>query len=251
MSYINFKMASAVAQGVYHIEDNIPLEDVVKLVNKENFKFFGVADGAGSAKYAKESAEIILSMLSFELEINSIKYLQSKNIEASLKKYIESVLYTYSILNNIEFKELCSTLVAIAIFGEHYIQIHIGDGLLISIDNNNKLKLLSEPYHGRFANYTVFCNTVEQNDRVRVKRGKTEDIKNGFLVCSDGIEDSLYDSATGKISEVVTDMINWLDEYSEDEVSDILEHNLKVHFAEESGDDLSIVIAKGFKDENI
>jgi serine/threonine protein phosphatase PrpC len=249
MSYINFKVASGLMQGVSHKESNTPCEDAVMVVNKSKCKFFGVADGAGYAQYAKEAAEIILKMLPFELELNSDKYLDSKNIAFELTKYIESVIYTYSIMYKIDFHELASTLIGVFIINDMYIQIHVGDGLLIGVNDKNELKLLSEPFHGKFSNYTVFCNTTHQIDRVRVKVGNISDIVNGLLICSDGIEDSLYDSFEKSVSIVAKDMIDWLDQFSENEVCEILQHNLEEHFSQLSSDDLSIVIAKGVRDE--
>jgi serine/threonine protein phosphatase PrpC len=251
MSYINFKIASGLMQGVSHKESNAPCEDAVMVVNKSRYKFVGVADGAGYAKHAKEAAEIILHMLPFELELNSNKYLQSNDIAFELTKYIESVIYTYSIVHKVEFNELASTLIGVFIIDELYIQIHVGDGLLIGINENNEINILSEPYHGKFSNYTVFCNTTHQIDRVRVKIGNINDIVNGLLLCSDGIEDSLYDSFEKSVSIVAKEMIDWLDEYSEDEVCKILQHNLQEHFSQLSSDDLSIVIAKGVKDAKL
>ncbi|MDF1876123.1 protein phosphatase 2C domain-containing protein [Sulfurimonas sp. SAG-AH-194-I05] len=252
MIYSNYKVASATRQGVAHLSKGIACQDKVNIVQKEDFIFLGLADGAGSALYCEEAAEFILVRLSIELDVNRDKYFNSEDTAKNITMYVEYALYTYSIVHELKFEELASTLLCVVLIKDIYLIIHVGDGVIASINQDNELVVASEPENDEeFCNYTVFVNTVLAKDRVRVKVGDIQEIKNGVLLCSDGIEGSIFNYQTNEMAEVTRTMINWLDAYDEEYVSQALALNLKSNFSKLSSDDLSIIIMKGIKDESI
>jgi len=252
MIYSNYKVASATRQGIAHLSKGVPCQDKIKVVQKEDYIFLGLADGAGSALYCEEAAEFILARLSIELDVHRDKYFNSKDTAKTITMYVEYALYTYSIIHELKFEELASTLLCVVMVKDIYLIIHVGDGVIATIDEDNELVVASKPENDdEFCNYTVFVNTVLAKDRVRVKIGKIEEIKNGVLLCSDGIEDSIFNYQTNEMAEVTRTMITWLDAYDEEYVSQALALNLKSNFSKLSSDDLSIIIMKRVEDEII
>lgn len=110
---------------------------------------------------------------------------------------------------------------------------------------------MSLPENGEYANETFFTTTTSYKQRLRILQGYSKDISNGLLLCSDGIEDLIYNYQTLEVTPIVKTIIEWLDAESEDDVSQILSHNLKNNFSKRSDDDLSIIIYKEIEDESI
>ena len=145
-------------------------------------------------------------------------------------------------MKNVEIKDLSSTLQFIAVYYDEYIIVHIGDGVIGTLNNNDNLSVLSAPENGEYSHLTYFTSTLDSK-RVRIYRGKIKDI-NGLILMSDGVEESLYNYQTKELAPVTGEIIKWLDYGNEKEVSSALDENLKNVFAVKSSDDLSIAILR-------
>lgn len=248
----NYKVATAIQQGTSHIKNrNIPCQDVVLVKSTDDIIFLGLADGAGSKLQSQDGAKHILDALLVELTTNLNFYLESDDIRSNLTNFIETSLHLYASDNDITFEQLDSTLLVVLIYNGKYLLLHIGDGLIVSIDLNKDLQILSLPENGEYANETFFTTTCSYKQRLRILQGYSKDISNGLLLCSDGIEDLIYNYQTLQVTPIVKTIIEWLDAESEDHVSQILSHNLKNNFSKRSDDDLSIIIYKEIEDESI
>ena len=246
----NFKVATALRQGISHKADNTPCQDAIKVVKRDNFIFLGIADGAGSKLYAKEAAEFILNRLALEFEEMIGYYLISSNIEKELIIKIESILHTYSEVYNIDYNQLSSTLIFVVISNNQCLIGHIGDGVVATLENNT-LIVKSEPQNFEYANETVFCNSEFYSNRLRLQKCNYKSIKNGIILASDGVEDTIYNYSTNSMANICKTMINWLDIYNEEEVSEGLYYNLEHKISKLSNDDLSIIVAKGVTSETV
>jgi serine/threonine protein phosphatase PrpC len=248
----NNKIASATQQGTSHMANgNKPCQDIVLVDNLNDTVFLGLADGAGSKKNSQHAAKVILDALFIELTGNLYYYLKSKNMQKELTKFIEDILYIEVKGNKLDFEEMASTLLLVIVYKDKYLLLHIGDGLIVSIDEEDKFRILSLPENGTYENETYFINTVEYKERLRISQGDRKDIANGLLLCSDGIEDLIYNYQTLEVSPLVRTMIDWLDTESEKYVSEILAYNLEKNFSQKSDDDLSIIIYKEITDESV
>lgn len=240
----NYKIASAITQGVSHKRSNTKCEDALLTLKKDKFIFLGVADGAGSKKDAYFASWFILHSLALEFENKLDEYLECDDSSKKMLSFIEKSLYVLSKYTSLEFEELSSTLIFALILEDEYLVGHIGDGIVVNITAEHELNILSKPENFEFANETVFCNAIGYKDRLRVYRGNIADIQNGLLLCSDGIEDAIYEYKEDKVVSVCSKMIKWLDIYDEKKVSQALLHNLERNISKVSSDDLSIVILK-------
>ncbi len=251
MKSYNFNLAYAVERGANHVQNHSECQDRIQIVQTDSYLFMGLCDGAGSVVNSGEGAEFILEELSIEFQNNREIYFTDKNASALLTEFIEKKLERYSIEKKMEFDSLASTLLLVVIHKEQYLIAHVGDGIIIGVTDTNELEVLSEPENGEFSNLTYFLTSISYKKRLRLKMGKTQSLCNGLLICSDGVQELLFNEQSKDIASITKTMIDWLDEYSSNEVSQHLSFNLKKNFMKKSSDDLSLIILKGKQDATI
>ena len=269
-----WKIASSYIIGQGHISKNIPCQDrtfklvdkkfLKKVIKKKVFKnrkaikrtknildnknsFYGLslADGAGSCKHSDIGAELMTKKILQYLKINFDSLFKDENIKLRLIKYIEDTLKKRG-TNNILFKDLSSTLLFIAIKNNQFIIGHIGDGVIGMLDNKNNLKTISKPDNGEFSNSTFFTTSIKYQERLRILKGTLKN-STGFILMSDGVEESLYDKKKESLSDTNKIIINWLKNNSEENVEKALSNNLEQIISKQTTDDCSIGIMKFLK----
>lgn len=265
-----WKLASNYVIGKGHISKNIPCQDRTCIMKNEVFKsikikkketkskvcscskiildktnsFYGLslADGAGSCKHSDIGAEFICKRIltyinnEFDLLYNNDK------MQLNLTNYIESSLNEIS-NENISFKDLSSTLLFVAIKSNKFIIGHLGDGVIGMLDKFNHLKVISKPDNGEFSNATYFTTSISYPNRLRLIKGILKNSR-GFIIMSDGCQESLYDKRTETLSEINKELINWLENNNEKEVEKALFYNLEQIIRNKTQDDCSIGIMR-------
>jgi len=267
----DWKIASSYIIGQGHISKNIPCQDrtfklvdkkiLKKVVKKKIFKnrkaikttikvldnqnsFYGLslADGAGSCKHSDIGAELMTKKILYYIKENFYSLFNDEDIRMTLINYIEDELKKRT-TTSISFKDLSSTLLFVAIKNNKFIIGHIGDGVIGMIDNKNNLKTISKPDNGEFSNSTFFTTSVRYKERLRILKGTLKNA-NGFILMSDGSEDSLYDKKKEILSDTNKIIINWLEDNSEKKVEKALYNNLAKIISKQTNDDCSIGIMK-------
>jgi len=267
----SWKIASSYIIGQGHISKNIPCQDrtfklidkqfikrvvkrktyknrksikVVKKIldNKKTFYGLSLADGAGSCKHSDIGAELITKKILNYTKMNFSILFKDENIRFNLSAYIESELQKRT-TNNIIFKDLSSTLLFIAIRNNKFIIGHIGDGVIGMLDNKNNIKTISKPDNGEFSNSTFFTTSTKYIERLRILKGTLKNSR-GFILMSDGAEESLYDKKKESLSDTNKIIINWLEKNSEKDVEKALYNNLEQVISQQTSDDCSIGIMK-------
>ena len=267
----SWKIASSYVIGQGHIAKNIPCQDrTFKLIDKKFIKkeikrklfknrkaikinrntldyknsFYGLslADGAGSCKHSDIGAELITKKILHYLKLNFDNLSKDENIRLTLTSYIENELKNRT-SNNILFKDLSSTLLFIAIKNNRFIIGHIGDGVIGMLDKKNNLKTISKPDNGEFSNSTFFTTSVKYQERLRILKGTLNNAI-GFILMSDGVEESLYDKKEESLSDTNKIIINWLKHNTEKDVEKALYNNLEQILSKQTSDDCSIGIMR-------
>lgn len=243
----HWKIASAYTQGRSHIANNTPCQDrTFKLIKKHKTgTFYGLslADGAGSCKYSDIGAEIATYESLIFLK-SKFSFLFSKQDPAKyIISHIESKLKDKAKANGYNFNELSSTLLFIAIKNNQFIIGHIGDGVIGMLDGENKISTISQPENGEFANSTYFTTSLKYKTRLRIIKGN---LKNslGFILMSDGTEESLYDKKNKKLIDTNAIIINWLESNDEEDVEKALSNNLKDVISKKTTDDCSVGVIR-------
>lgn len=238
--------AYAVQQGVSHKISDTPCQDSVLIKKAEGYLFLGLADGAGSARHSDIGSNLILKFLAVHMQISFDYYTKNEAVaNKNLLGRIHLALTKIAHMKEVKVEDLSSTLLFVAIYYGEIIIVHIGDGVIGILDEEDTLSVLSEPENGEYAHLTYFTTTLNAN-KIRIYKGNIRDI-NGLVLMSDGVEDSLYDSKTKDLVPVTKNIIQWLDQGNEEEVSSALDENLKNVFVLKSSDDLSIAILRHHK----
>lgn len=267
----NWKIASSYIVGQGHISKNIPCQDrtfklidekfLKKVVKRKIFKnrkpiktninilnsknsFYGLslADGAGSCKFSDMGAELVTKKILQYIRLNFNNLFDDVSIRLTLTNYIENELKKIT-TNNISFKDLSSTLLFVAVKNNQFIIGHIGDGVIGMLDNKNNLKTISKPDNGEFSNSTFFTTSIKYQERLRILKGTLKSSA-GFILMSDGTEESLYDKKQESLSNTNKVIINWLSKNNEKDVEKALYNNLEQVISKQTSDDCSIGIMR-------
>ena len=243
----SWKIASSYTIGQGHILKNTPCQDrTFKLIKKhKSGVFYGLAlaDGAGSCIHSDIGAEVIIEKILYLIKSKFSYIFKKNNPSEYMIKYIEKELYALANQKNINFKDLSSTLLFITIKNNKFLIGHIGDGVIGMLDKNNNLKTISKPENGEFSNSTFFTTSITYKDRLRVLKGTLKNAQ-GFILMSDGAEESLFDKKKKLLSDTNKIIINWLKNNNEKEVEEALYDNLKQVISKNTSDDCSIGIIR-------
>lgn len=180
-------------QGRGHIKSDIPCQDKTYIKNENDIQIIALADGAGSAKLSHIGAEYVTRQICENLSCEFDMYFQEDDGAAIKRKIINDLtngLKSIARENECEVKDLASTLLVVAIKDGRYIIIHIGDGV-IGYLKNDQLNIASHPENGEFVNTTVFVTSKDVLATMKILKGTLGDIV-GFALMSDGTENSFY-----------------------------------------------------------
>jgi serine/threonine protein phosphatase PrpC len=246
---LKHKFAGNFAQGKSHSVNNTPCQDVIKLWTSSNSKYTGIAlaDGAGFSDKSHIGAKYMVENILPFISNNFAEFYEDFNkASEKINRFVIDSLSKLSNSERIEFKNLASTLlfVCIDITNFKYLVAHIGDGIIFK-ESKNEVYVLSHPFKGEFANSTIFTTSKYSAYKMRVQSGEiTSDT--GFLICSDGAAEALYDRAQKKPNyKLSKQILSWLDNYSEEEVNKAIVSNLENGvFKEVTNDDCSLCILK-------
>lgn len=246
-----YKTAYAYVQGRSHSEKNIPCQDRVMSLTGKGVTVLSLADGAGSAKHSDIGAEIAVTEINqwlselfkdlYKMNEEDLKWLLSEVILESLEKEATQ--------RKIAFKELSSTLLFVAVDSSKYLAGHLGDGIIgymCSEGVETTIKVLSYPAKGEYHNSTFFTTASNLQEHLRIYKGSMNNVE-GFILMSDGAEESLFDRREKQFAPAVQRFFDWLNDHSEEEVNQALFKNLEKHICLKTQDDCSVGILRRIK----
>ncbi|MEH7235761.1 PP2C family serine/threonine-protein phosphatase [Bacillus sp. JJ1562] len=244
MTITQWKFASAQAVGRGHIKQQLPCQDYTFCVQTQDMTILVLADGAGSAPSSHMGAEMVVHKMIHILQ-NHFEEMFYEDDQQLLRKRIIGIL-----LNELEgienfsgnIKEYASTLLYVAIKDDRYLAGHIGDGVIGLQVTEGNFKVLSNPENGLFANTTYFITSDEAWKYLRLYKGETEG-KTGFILMSDGTADSLFNKQAQGFAPAIPRMLDWLRNYPNKKIAEVLETNLDSVIKQQTQDDCSIALA--------
>jgi serine/threonine protein phosphatase PrpC len=249
-----WKIASSYVRGQGHIKKDIPCQDrTYKLVQKHKSGIFyglALADGAGSCQYSDIGAEHITKKILYFLKSKFSYITRYRNPIPSILKFIEKELTELANSKKIDFKELSSTLLFVVIKNDKFVIGHIGDGIIGVLNKDNSIKVVSYPENGEYSNSTFFTTSIKHKRRLRILKGTIKNAK-GFILMSDGTEESLFDKKNNSLLKTNVEIINWLKNNSENKVEQALHTNLKDLISKNTHDDCSIGIMQRIKNSSL
>ena len=200
--------AEYAATGRGHLLSGMPCQDRTMTYRGRAAVVAALADGAGSASLSQYGAEAAVRFVSRQLGDYFDEYYWEADASAVKDRLMCGLWEMLDVVRmelGCRMRDLASTLLAVAVSGKRYIIIHLGDGVIGYVRNGRPLTA-SRPDNGEFANETVFTTSVSAHRRLRIFKGEAADI-DGFVLMSDGTENSLYDKRSGALSEGICRII--------------------------------------------
>ncbi len=230
-------------QGRSHIKENIPCQDKTFAAFANDTYVIALADGAGSARLSHFGAETITRQICSHMIDNFDNYFANDDgiaVKHQIFNYILGVLDTEAKQLECEINDLASTLLCVAIKETSFILLHIGDGVIGYLKNNDLLTA-SQPENGEYVNTTVFTTSPNAIMTARLIKGTLNAIS-GFVLMSDGSEAGLYD----KKDQMLSNGLHRIMELSKIVRTDIIKEQLAQSFQNviknTTQDDCSIAI---------
>lgn len=203
-----FKEFHYQVRGRGHENDGVRGQDRTAYLSRRGVQALCLADGAGSADRSEIGAQAVVKegcailVERFAQLIASDDAEQSRDdIRSRLIKRLDEVASRL----DCELSDLASTFLAVAVSGDRFIAVHIGDGV-IGYSKDGELRVISAPDNSDFANQTTFVTSPGAAGAMRLFRGQLRDV-GGFILMSDGTSASLYDFRNKTLAPACTKLI--------------------------------------------
>lgn len=245
-----WKALGCAVQGNGHFANNIPCQDKVASLRKNGVSVIALADGAGSAKLSHYGAEKVTQFVCEKL-CSNFDYMfaddrDGLNAKTDLLFDINYMLEKLAEGHDCSVRDFSSTLLSVAIRDEDVLAIHLGDGIIGCL-KNDELKVISKPDNGEYANLTVFTTSERAISSIKFIKGRLKD-KQGFVLMSDGSCASLYNKQTNELSSGIRNFMKECDKRRSVALNDQLIESFKYDVRSKTNDDCSIAIL--YNDEN-
>ncbi|GMB92794.1 hypothetical protein NHP200010_05050 [Helicobacter bizzozeronii] len=142
-----------------------------------------------------------------------------------------------------DLHDLASTLLAVAIKGDAFLLLHLGDGIC-GVLKDRQLVVASHPDNGEFSNETIFTTSKDAALSAKVFKGKLSDKHfRGFVLMSDGAGESFYKNKERTLVTILQDYMNVARAPGMcDKVQASLETLLETRAKEKTTDDCSVIM---------
>lgn len=238
-----WKISEYTAAGRGHLRAGIPCQDKVRTYRNGEVAVITLADGAGSAKLSHFGAEAVLDRVSSDLGEHFEEYFKESDASAIRQRLFSEVLCaleeTQSKLQ-CDLRDLSSTLLATAVCGSRYFIVHIGDGV-IGYLKDDEVKVATGPDNGDFANETFFTTTPSALSRMRIIKGADDRI-GGFVLMSDGTENALYNKRSHELSQGIKRIMQMMVLCPDSSMQELLSETFESAVMNLTQDDCSISI---------
>lgn len=243
---VRCKIAAAAVAGASHRERGQPGQDYVAKTRGRGITAVALADGAGSAAHSALGARIVVAA-TLKLLRAEFHVLLNQAGDPCAERIIQRLqhgLDCYAQRQGIDRSALASTLLFVATDGRDYLCGQVGDGRIARCDAEGSAAVsVFEPAKGEYFNQTVFVTDCDALDHLELEWGKLGGI-GGFVLMSDGAEESLYQRRAGTFAPALLKMLGWLDRCSEATVRAALTRNLRNTLSLRTGDDLSLALLR-------
>lgn len=202
--FVNYEVC-----GRSHEKSSTPCQDKTFHSTMNNVDIIALADGAGSAKLSHYGAKTVIESASEFISNNFDELVNNedgKQVKIKILNYLLENLKNKSIELSCDIKELASTFLIVAIKKDIFLISHIGDGV-IGYLKGDKLKIVSKPENGEFANTTTFVTSKDAIATMKLFKGKLDNI-NGFILMSDGTAESFYCKKDGTLAPILIKMLH-------------------------------------------
>lgn len=239
-----WRVVGAAETGRSHIREGKVCQDKICILTRNGVTTAALADGCGSARLPELGAEAVTRRIC-QLFCDRFEEFMHNPAGAEVKQEILRQLY--EVLDECcrnhgcVREDLASTLLAVALRGDSYLMLHIGDGV-IGYVKEGRVRVASVPDNGEFANETTFVTAPDAFVSLRIAKGRNGAIE-GFVLMSDGCEASLYKRADAVLAPILARQVYRLGITSEEYFQSSLEQSLAETISHQTTDDCSMILA--------
>ena len=194
--------------GRGHTESGTPCQDRTKFGFMNGAYFIALADGAGSAALSHYGAERVTDTVSRVMTLRFDEFFaetDGERVKSGILNGVTDALKLEAEERGCSLDDLASTMLAVAVKDQRFIIVHVGDGVIGYLDGET-LKVASAPSNGEHVNETYFVSSPVALGKMKIFKGNIRDIC-GFVLMSDGTEQSLYDKRNNALSSVITKLL--------------------------------------------
>jgi hypothetical protein len=196
------------ARGHGHALDGTRGQDRTGYLSRGGIQALCLADGAGSATHSEHGAEALVHEGCRLLAERFTDFVTSEDglqVKLDILQRLRDRLKAIAGHREWELKDLAATFLAVAVSGDRFVVVHVGDGV-IGYMKNGELRVASTPDNSEFANETTFVTSEDAMARMRLYRGSLDGVS-GFVLMSDGTASSLYNSCTKELAPACAKLI--------------------------------------------
>ena len=234
---------TAAVTGSGHQRQGLPCQDKTWSLEANGVTAIALADGAGSAQLSHEGAEIAVQTICRTLcEQFDELYASPSPMEMRMKalREVRRRICLHAAEQNAAIGNFACTLLAVAVRGDEYLLVHVGDGV-IGYQKSGKLLVASRPQNGEFANTTTFVTSSDVLQKARVLRGRQPKLE-GFVLMSDGCETALYQKKKAAIAPLVGRLFQRAELLEHSTAESLLQMALKCAVSPCTHDDCSLAV---------
>lgn len=270
-----WESAAGVQQGRSHVQSSTPCQDFASVrAFPGDALVSALSDGAGSARFSHYGAQLLVERAHEAVAMRFDQLSRATNnlgrLRESLADDLQRALRDAAAegidltdddrvrLNlppraeepfvRCDERDLAATLLVVAVKAGRFVAIHIGDGV-IGIEqvmkSGIKLRPLSVPDNGEFINETKFVTSKNLSAQMRIYRGLLDTSTrkvSGFVLMSDGPEESLYKRSTGEMAAACSKLLQACRDLPEDVLQEQLNVTLRDVIAQRTHDDCSLAL---------
>ena len=231
-----FKITGAAVAGTEHRSEGKACEDAIAFSRDNDCAAIALCDGAGSLPGSEKIAKALASDISrFLCECFDSVYYDDDKEKAIYAACLRSIRQIIG-----EDEDIACTLIVAAQKGDRLIYSHVGDGIILGMNDENTT-VLSYPENGDTLSETFFVRENMDMAHLRVT-AISPNPYDCILLASDGAEDAIYERHTERIGAAVRKFRQWSLNEEEEHVSRSIEKALDEVFREVSYDDMSVIL---------
>lgn len=188
----------------------LPCQDRIAALSKKGVHMVALADGAGSAAYSREGAQLVVTGVTEYITEHFDEMIASKTagaVKRGLLEHLQKQLAEKARELDCAFGALASTLLFAAVKKDYFLIGHLGDGV-IGYLKDGRIHVASGPENGEYANTTYFVTSPSAGARLRLIKGRLDEI-DGFVLMSDGCAESFYNVSGRSLVPVTARILKW------------------------------------------
>lgn len=230
-------------QGRGHEAKNIPVQDKI-FYHKGQVNVIALADGAGRAKLSHYGAEKAVETICNLLRDRFDEIFHIDSVEVAQKLIMKELHLQLSQLSE-KFQEpmdqFASTLLAVAVKNNQALILHLGDGEIGAIKNDQTI-MISSSENGEYANSTYFTTSPNAINHLKLFRSSNAQSFSSFFLMSDGAAFSLYSKKSKKFAPILRQLSLKSKIYKEEILNHLLRESFETLIKQKTNDDCSFIM---------